>query len=73
MLASGVALPITGRVRLHVGYRYTDAGAVRTDPGNILVVRYGGDGGRRVIGVPINQTTADFRMHTLLPTLRVEI
>ena len=71
MLAAGVALPITGRVRVDVGYRYTDAGAVRTHPGNILVVRYGRDGGRRAIGVPINETTADFRMHTLLATLRV--
>ena len=68
MLAAGVALPITGRVRLDVGYRYTDAGAVRTGPGNILVVRYGRDGGRRAIG---NETSADFRMHTLLATLRV--
>ena len=71
MLAAGVALPITGRVRVDVGYGYTDAGAVRTHPGNILVVRYGRDGGRRAIGVPINETTADFRMHTLLATLRV--
>ena len=71
MFAAGVALPITGRVRLDVGYRYTDAGAVRTDPGNILVVRYGRDGGRREIGVPVNETAADFRLHTLLATLRV--
>ena len=71
MLAAGVAFPITGRVRLDVGYRYANAGAVRTDPGDLLVVRYGGDGGRRAIDIPINETTADCRMHTLLATLRV--
>ena len=71
---AGVALgrvSAGGRVRLDVGYRYTGAGAVRTDPGNIVVVRYGRDGGRLAIGVPINETSADFRIHTLLATLRV--
>ena len=71
MLAAGVAIPVTGRVRLDVGYRYTDAGAVRTDPGDLLVVRYLADGGRRALVIPINETTAHFRMHTLLATLRV--
>ena len=71
MRAAGVAIPVTDRVRLDVGYRYTDAGAVRTDPGDLLVVRYLADGGRRALVIPINETTADFRMHTLLATLRV--
>ncbi len=72
MLTAGVAMPIADNVGLDLSYRYTDAGRLRTDIGDIAIVRFRADGTRREIRVPINETSADFRAHSLLATLRFE-
>ena len=72
MLTAGVAIPVGGNIHLDLSYRYTDAGEIRTDSGDIAVVRYREDGTRREIPVPINGTSADYRTHSLLATLRFE-
>ena len=72
MLTAGVAIPVSGNVSLDLGYRYTDAGEVRTGIGEIAIVRYREDGTRREIPVRINETAADYRTHALLAALRVE-
>ena len=72
MLTAGVAIPIRRSVHLDLSYRYTDAGEVRTDTGDIAIVRYREDGTRREIQVPINETSADYRTHSLLATLRFD-
>lgn len=73
MLTAGVAMAIGGSVHLDLSYRYTDAGEIRTDPGDIAVVRYREDGTGRKIRVPIDETSADHRTHSLLVTLRFEL
>ena len=72
MLTAGVAIPVGGNIHLDLSYRYTDAGEIRTDIGDIAIVRYREDGTRREIPVPINETSADYRTHSLLATLRFE-
>ena len=72
MLTAGVAIPIRGGVHLDLSYRYTDAGEVRTNAGDIAIVRYREDGTPRDIRVPINETSADHRTHSLLATLRFD-
>ena len=72
MLTAGAAIPIGGSTHLDLSYRYTDAGAIRTDIGDITIVRYREDGTRREIAVPINETSADHRTHALLVALRYE-
>ncbi len=72
MLTAGVAIPISGRINLDLSYRYTDAGDIRTEAGDIVVVRYREDGTRREIPVRINETSADHRTHALLAALRFE-
>ena len=72
MLTAGVAIPIRVGVHLDLSYRYTDAGEVRTDTGDIVILRYREDGSRREIRVPINETSADYRTHSLLATLRFD-
>ena len=72
MLTAGVAIPIGGTVRLDLSYRYTDAGEIRTDTGDIAIVRYRNDGTRREIPVPINETAGDYRTHSLLVTLQFD-
>ena len=72
MVTAGVAIPISGSTHLDLSYRYTDAGQIRTDSGDIAAVRYREDGTRRDIPVPINETTADYRTHSLLAALRFE-
>ena len=72
MLTAGVAITVSGRVHLDLSYRYTDAGEIRTDVGHITVVRYGEDGTRGDTPVQINETTADYRTHSLLAALRFE-
>ena len=72
MLTAGVAIAVSGSVHLDLGYRYTDAGDIRTDSGNIAIVRYSEDGARREIPVRIDETTADYRTHSLLAALRFE-
>ena len=72
MLTAGVAIPVRSSVHLDLSYRYTDAGEVRTDTGDIAIVRYREDGTRREIQVPINETSADHGTHSLLATLRFD-
>ena len=72
MLTAGVAIPIRGSAVLDLSYRYSDSGALRTDTGDIEIVRYRDDGSRREIVVPINETSADLRTHALLVALRFE-
>ena len=71
MVTAGVAVPVAARVRLDLAYRYTDAGSVGTAVGgDILIVRYHREY-RSEVEIPINETTADFRTHAALATLRV--
>ena len=72
MLTAGVAIPIRSSVHLDLSYRYTDAGEIRTDFGDIAIVRYREDGTRREIPVPINETSADYRTNSMLVTLRFD-
>ena len=72
MVTAGVTVPVAARVRFDLAYRYTDAGSVGTSAGgDILIVRYN-RGYRSEVEVPINETTADFRTHAVLATLRVD-
>ncbi len=70
MLTAGIAVPITGGIDLDLSYRYTDAGKIRTDTGDIAIVRFREDGTRREIQVPVNGTFADCRTHALLVSFR---
>ncbi len=70
MLTGGVSIPIHEKSRLDLGYRYLDAGPLRTDSGDITIVRYRREGARRQIPVPINETAAELRTHALLATFR---
>ena len=72
MLTAGIATPVGARSHLDLSYRYTDAGEIRTDVGDIAIVRYREDGTRREIPVRINETSADYRTHALLAALRFE-
>ena len=72
MLTAGIAIAVYRSIHLDLSYRYTDAGGIRTDPGNIAIVRYREDGTRREIPVRINETSADYRTHALLAALRFE-
>ena len=72
MLTAGIAIPIGGSTHLDLSYRYTDLGEIRTDVGDIAIVRYREDGARREIPVRIDETAADHRTHALLVGLRVE-
>ena len=70
MLTAGFDIPITDRIRLDLSYRYTDAGQVGTDVGDIHIVRYRDDGSRRDIPVRIDPTVTDLRTHALMATFR---
>ena len=70
MLTAGLAIPVRSNIHLDLSYRYTDAGEIRTDTGDITFVRYRENGTRREIVVPINRTTADYRTRSLLAVLR---
>ena len=72
MLTAGMAIPISGRINLDLSYRYADAGDIRTDIGDIAIVRYREDGARREIPVRIDETSAGYRTRAWLATLRVE-
>ncbi len=72
MLTGGIAIPVGGRIHLDLSYRYTDAGEIRTDAGDIAIVRYREDGTRREIPVRINETAAAYRTHSWLAALRFE-
>lgn len=72
MLTAGVAIPVRDGIHLDLSYRYTDAGEIRTDTGDIAIVRYREDGTQREIPVQINETSADYGTHSLLVTLRFD-
>ena len=72
MWTAGIAIAISGSTHLDLSYRYTDAGEIRTDIGDIVIVRYRADGTRREIPVQINQTAADNRAHAMAVTLRFD-
>ena len=72
MLTAGIAIPIGGSLHLDLSYRYTDAGEIRTDTGDIAIVRYREDGTRREIPVRIDETAADHRTHSLLTAVRLQ-
>lgn len=69
MLGFGVTAPWGARNTLDFGYRFLNGGEVRTDVGNIGVVRYRADGGRD-LAIPIDRTAADFDAHVLTVTWR---
>lgn len=70
MLTGGVSIPIRESIRLDLSYRYVDAGVLRTDSGDITIVRFREEGARRQFPVPINETAAELRTHALLATFR---
>ena len=72
MLTAGIAIAVGGNIHLDLSYRYTDAGEIWTDANAIAIVRYREDGSRRDIRVRINETSADYRIHSLLAALRFE-
>ena len=72
MLTAGIATALGGGIHLELSYRYTDAGEIRTDVGDIAIVRYRADGTRREIPVRIDETSAEYRTHALLAALRLE-
>ena len=72
MLTAGIAVAVGSSTHLDLSYRYADAGEIRTDVGDIAIVRYREDGTRREIPVRINETAADYRTHSLLMALRFE-
>ena len=72
MLTAGITIAVSGSIHLDLSYRYTDAGEIWTDVGDIAIVRYREDGTRNEIPVRINETSADYRTHAVLVALRVE-
>ena len=73
MVTTGVVIPMTKRTRLDLSYRYTDAGVIKTDVGDITIVRYGQDGSRREdLLIEIDKTAAEMKTHALLATFRFE-
>ena len=73
MLTAGIAITVSRNIHLDLSYRYTDAGDIRTDVGDIAILRYREDGTRREIPVRINETSADYRTHSLLVALRFDL
>ena len=73
MVSAGVVIPITKRTRLDLSYRYTDAGEITTDVGDITIERYRQDGNRREdLLIEIDKTVADLKTHALLAAFRFE-
>ncbi len=73
MLTAGVAIPIGRSIQRDLSYRYTDAGEIGTDFGDITIVRYREDVTRREIPVLVNETTAEYRTHSFLVAIRIEM
>ena len=68
-----MVIPVTARTRLDLSYRYTDAGDITTDVGNITVERYRQDGSRREdLLIQIDKTKAELKTHALLAMFRFE-
>ncbi len=72
MLTAGIAIAVGGSIHFDLSYRFTDVGEIRTDVGDITIVRYREDGTRREIPIRINETSADYQTHSLLAALRYE-
>ena len=73
MVSAGVVIPVTARTRLDLSYRYTDAGDITTDVGDITIERYRQDGSRRDdLLIQIDKTKAELKTHALLATFRFE-
>ena len=72
MWTAGIAIAISAGTHLDLSYRYTDAGEIGTDVGDIAIVRYRADGTRREIPVQINETSADDRTHAMVVALRFD-
>ncbi|MXX05162.1 MAG: porin family protein [Gammaproteobacteria bacterium] len=72
MLTAGIAIPVGEYAELDLSYRYADSGEIHTNIGEIEIVRYRRNGSRREIPVTINETSADFRTHSLSLSLRFE-
>ena len=73
MVSAGVVIPVTARTRLDLSYRYTDAGDITTDVGDITIERYRQDGSRRDdLLIQIDKTVAELKTHALLATFRFE-
>ena len=73
MVSAGVVIPMTKRTRLDLSYRYTDAGEITTDVGDITIERYRQDGSRREdLFVEIDKTVAELKTHALLAAFRFE-
>ena len=66
-------MPVGMRLRLDLSYRYTDAGKITTDVGDITIERYRQDGSRREdLLVEIDKTVADLKTHAVLAAFRFE-
>ena len=73
MVSAGVVIPVTKRTRLDLSYRYTDAGEITTDVGDITIERYRQDGSRRDdLLVEIDRTVAELKTHALLAVFRFD-
>ena len=73
MVSASVVIPVTKRTRLDLSYRYTDAGEITTDVGNITIVRYRQDGNRREdLLVEIDKTVAELKTYALLAAFQFE-
>ena len=73
MVSAGVVIPVTKRIRLDLSYRYTDAGEITTDVGEITIERYRQDGSRREdLLIEIDKTVAELKTHALLAMFRFE-
>ena len=73
MVSAGVVIPVTARTRLDLSYRYTDAGDITTDVGDIIIERYRQDGSRRDdLLIQIDKTVAELKVHALLAMFRFE-
>ena len=73
MVSAGVVIPVTTRTRLDLSYRYTDAGDITTDVGDITIERYRQDGSRRDdLIIEIDKTVAELKTHALLAMFRFE-
>lgn len=74
MVSAGVVVPVTTRTRLDLSYRYTDAGDITTDVGDITIERYRQDGSRRDdLFIQIDKTVAELKTHALLAMFRFEL
>ncbi len=71
-LTAGIAIAVGGRIHLNLSYRYTDAGAIWADAGDVATLGYREDGARREIPVRINETSANHRTHLVFAALRFE-